>query len=119
MSSCVAHVSAAVRDIKFLPVTAGIKTVRASACRDETQLLESLSVDEKHAIGLHICYEEKFSVGGNAYVLGHAVRRAVLRSSLVHELHARDDLALHQIDLYQSAARELAGEERVGAIDGK
>src|SRR5262245_33020360 len=58
----VAHMRAAVGDIKLLAIAARIQTVRAAPSRNESCLFECLRVDEVHAVGLHIGNEEKLSI---------------------------------------------------------
>src|SRR5437867_4144570 len=113
----VAHVGAAVRHIKFLAVTAGIKTVRPPARWKKSGLFEILSVDEEHAVCLHIRNEQKLSVRRDANVLRHAMRHSVLRSTLLCELQVSNNFAMQQINFDQSAPRKLASEERVEALD--
>src|SRR5262249_31213350 len=102
--SCVTHVSAAVSDIEFLAIAAGIEPVRAATCRNETDLLEGLRVDQEDAIGLHVRHEEKFSIRCNADILRHVVHRAARRLTLLLKLERCDHLALHQIDLDKPAS---------------
>src|SRR5262249_19618383 len=99
----VAHVGAAVRHIKLLAVTAGIKTMRSPAGWNKSGLFEILSIDDEHAISLHIGNEKKLSVRRDANVLRHAVSRCtVLRSTRLCELQVGDYFAIREINLDQS-----------------
>src|SRR5215510_5623460 len=98
-------VRAAVGDVQFLAVAARIEAVSAAAGPNEVNLLEIFSVDQEYAVGFHIGNEEQLSVGGNANVLRHAMRRrCVLPGAVATELEVTEHLVLHRIDLGDSAS---------------
>src|SRR5215831_12478624 len=102
--------AAAICDIKQLAVAARIEAMRADARRYEADLLEGVAIDQEHAVGVHICNVEDFAVGGDADVLRHAALR---------QLEVADHAPVHEIDLYEVAAVELASEDGVAAVDGE
>ena len=103
--------------------------MRALAGRDEADLPERLAVDDVDAVGHHVGDVEALAVGRGADVLRHAFpRRAdhlvaavrplddLGRPAGLDHLRVAQHLAVDEVDL-GDGARELAGEDRVAAVD--
>src|SRR5262249_49162454 len=71
MTSRFSHMTAAVGDVELLAIATRIEAMSAAAGENEANLLELLSVDEKHAVGFHIRDEQKRAVGRKTNVLRH------------------------------------------------
>src|SRR5215472_13123139 len=99
---------AAIGDVELLAVAARVETVRADAGRNEIGLNKAVTVYDIDAVGVHIGNVEAAAVGRNADVLRHTP---------LCEAQIAEHLAANEVDLDQSAAAELAGEDRVAPVD--
>ena len=116
---------AAVGNVQALAVATRIQAVRAQAGGNETDLPERITVENVHAVGVHVGDVEALAVGRDANVLGHALARGVglhgsaqrkqtfLEARARHgQLQVARHLATDQVDLGHCAV-ELAGEDRI------
>ncbi len=128
---------AAVDDVELGSVAARVEAVGADAGRDVADLLEVLAINQIDAVGHHVGDKECLAVRRDADVLRHAAANPDIHpaNSRVEQLPIRqlqrglgdqicpvqvqmaDDLALDHVDLDQATAAELAGEDRVFAVD--